>query len=79
MATIRRKMGRFGVTVGCHVEFKKIAYRQTGCWPKTVVFGHPLEWVKKPFKINSVYVYQCAGFLAGGTGGPFSGGSLPYT
>jgi len=28
MATIRRKMGRFGVTVGFHVEFEKTAYWQ---------------------------------------------------
>jgi hypothetical protein len=40
MATIRRKMGRFGVTAVFHVEFEKAAYRQMGRWPKTSVFGH---------------------------------------
>jgi hypothetical protein len=43
MATIRRKLGRFGVTVGFHVEFEKTAYRQTGYWPKTELFGHSNE------------------------------------
>jgi hypothetical protein len=32
--------------------------------PKTLVFGQTLEQVKKPFKINSGYVYQCAEFSA---------------
>jgi hypothetical protein len=41
-------------------------------------FGHSLERVKKPFKVNSGYVYQCAGFLASGTRGPISDESLPY-
>jgi hypothetical protein len=50
MATIRRKMGHFGVTVVFHVEFEKIAYRQTGRWPKTELFGHSNEWVKSPLK-----------------------------
>jgi len=35
--------------------------------------------VKKPFKINSVSIYQCEGFLASGTSGPFSAESLPST
>ncbi|HEY5868973.1 MAG TPA: hypothetical protein VI542_26000 [Candidatus Tectomicrobia bacterium] len=43
MATIRWKMGRFGVTVSFHVEFKKTTYRQTGYWPKTDIFGHAYE------------------------------------
>jgi hypothetical protein len=39
LATIRREMGHFGVTAVFHVEFEKRAYRQTGRWPKTSVFG----------------------------------------
>jgi hypothetical protein len=39
MATIRRKMGHFGVTAVFHVEFEKRAYRQTGRWPETKVIG----------------------------------------
>jgi hypothetical protein len=50
MATIPREMGHFGVTAVFHVEFEKIAYRQTGCWPKTSVFGHSNEWVKSSLK-----------------------------
>jgi hypothetical protein len=46
MATIRRKMGHFGVTAVFPVEFVKIAYWQTGRWPKTSVFGHPNAWGK---------------------------------
>jgi hypothetical protein len=33
---------------------------------------------QNPFKINSGYVCQCAGFLASLTSGPFSGESLPW-
>jgi hypothetical protein len=43
MATIRRKMGHFGVTAVVHVEFEKTAYQQTGRWPQTVVFGQSLD------------------------------------
>jgi hypothetical protein len=50
MATIRREMDHFGVTVIVHVEFEKIAYRQTGRWPKTSVFGHSNQWAKNSFK-----------------------------
>jgi hypothetical protein len=50
MATIRRKMGHFGVTAVFHVEFEKIAYQQTGRWPKIEVFGHSNEWVKSSLK-----------------------------
>jgi hypothetical protein len=79
MATIPGKMGHFGVTAVFHVEFEKIAYRQTGRWPKTILFGHSHELVKKPFKINSGCVSVAQGFLASVTSGPFSGESLPYT
>jgi hypothetical protein len=41
-------------------------------------FRPSLEHVKKPFKINSGCVYQCTGFLASSTSGPFSGKSLPW-
>jgi len=50
MATIPGKMGHFGVTAVFHVEFEKIAYQQTGRWPKTSVFGHSNEWVKSSLK-----------------------------
>ena len=77
MATIRRKMGHFNGTAVFHVEFEKIAYRQTGRWPKTSVFGHSNELVKSPLKsIESVSLLDRV--FGPVTSGPFSGESLPY-
>jgi hypothetical protein len=50
MATICRELGHFGVTAVFHMEFEKMAYRQTGHWPKTSVFGHSNVWVKSALK-----------------------------
>jgi hypothetical protein len=54
MATIPREMGHFGVTAVFHVEFEKIAYRQTGRWLKTEVFGQAIARVKSPLKSTTV-------------------------
>jgi hypothetical protein len=62
MATIRWKLGRFGVTASFHVEFEKTAYRQIGYWPKTEVFSHSNEQVKNPLKSIGACASMARGF-----------------
>ena len=45
MATIRREMGHFGVTAVFHVEFEKLAYRQTGIVKLMGEASRPLQGV----------------------------------
>jgi hypothetical protein len=65
MATIRRRMGHFDVTAGFRVESGETAYRQTGRWPETTVFGQGENHSRNRPKLGLAGGHSLEGFWPG--------------